>query len=246
MKYHQGLSDVSLTSTPSVFILGTFDGLHLGHQFLLKQGRTLANDLGIPLSVMTVSYKNPCLITPHHKCRLFESLDVDLLIDVPFTKSLKNISADAFVSLLQQMVPVHTWVGGTDLRFGRGREGSCAYLSNRTDMKTHFVERLSIGGEGVSSTRIRRLVSAGELSEASSLLGRPYSLLAPAMPLLSDQNSYSLDFSRLCLPPAGEYDATVSVEGCPQTYASFLHIGETCFVRLDNYIPQPAILEVVL
>ena len=246
MKYHQGLCDTPLLSTPSVFILGAFDGLHLGHQYLLKQGRLLADGLGLPLSVMTFSYKDSCLITSHHKCRLFESLAVDLLVDVPFTKTVKNISADAFVQRLQKMVPVHTWVGGTDLRFGKDREGSCAFLTKRFDMETLFVERLSLGGEIVSSTRIRRLVAAGELSEASSLLGRSYSIVAPSMPCLSDRSSYALDISHLCLPPAGEYEATVNVEGYPQAISSMLHIGETCFVRLVNSIPQPTILEVVL
>ena len=246
MKYHQGLCDTPLLSTPSVFILGTFDGLHLGHQYLLKQGRLLANGLGLPLSVMTFSYKDSCLITSHHKCRLFESLSVDLLIDVPFTKTLKNISANAFVSTLQKMIPVHTWVGGTDLRFGKDREGSCSFLAKRSDMKTYFVERLSLEGDIVSSTRIRRLVAAGELSQASSLLGRPYSIVAPSIPYLSNRSGYALDVSHLCLPPAGEYEATVSVGGCPQAISSELYIGETCFVRLVNSIPQPAILEVVL
>lgn len=246
MKYHQGLCDTPLLSTPSVFILGTFDGLHLGHQYLLKQGRLLADGLGIPLSVMTFSYQDSCLITSHHKCRLFEGLAVDLLVEVPFTKTVKNISADAFVHSLQKMVPVHTWVGGTDLRFGKAREGSCSFLAKRPDMKTFFVEKLSLEGDIVSSTRIRRLVASGELSQASALLGRPYSIVAPSMPRLSDQNSYALDISHLCLPPVGEYDATVSVEGCPQATSSVLHIGETCFVRPINTIPQPAILEVVL
>jgi cytidyltransferase-like protein len=271
MKYHQGLSDVPLTSTPSVFILGSFDGLHLGHQYLLSQGRSLANALGLPLSVMTFSYKEPYLITPEHKRRLFERLDVDLLIDVPFSKSLKNLTADAFVALLQRMVPVHTWVGGADLRFGKDQEGSCEFLTTRTDLKAHVVERLAIGGETVSSTRIRRLVASGDLPLAATLLGRPYSVVAPAV-RLSDQNCYALDLSHLCLPPSGEYGATVNIEGCPQAHSAVLHIEETCFVSLvlipessyhpgcvnapeiqrpqtvcfDDPISQPAILEVVL
>jgi cytidyltransferase-like protein len=240
MKYHQGLPQDRVTSTPSVFILGSFDGLHLGHQYLLNEGRSLASALDLPLVVMALS-KEPSLITPHHKRRLFESLDVDLLIDVPFSDTLKSLSAETFVTIVQQMASVHTWVGGTDLGFGRDREGSCATLAARTDMNTHFVERLCIGGEVVSSSRIRRLVAAGDLSLASALLGRPYSFVASATPL--HPNAYALDLSGLCLPPAGEYAVTVK---CPQPVPGVLRIEKTCVVTVEGPHLLTTLFEIVL
>ena len=239
MRCYQGLCDSALTSTLSVFVLGFFDGLHLGHQYLLQRGRQLADSLDLPLVVMAFSSDEwPCLITGCHKRKLFERSSVDMLIDVPLTADIKELSAEAFVKKLLQMFSVHTWVGGTDLRFGKGREGSCAFLASRSDMKTLFVERLQLGGEVVSSTKIRQLVAAGELARASFFLGRPYSFLAPATPC--GPNTHTFEISHLCLPPAGEYAA--EVEGCFAT----LRIGETCYIVLDEPIPQPAILEVTL
>ena len=239
MKYLQGLPQDGVTSGPTVFILGTFDGLHLGHQYLLNEGRSLARAPDLSLVVMALS-KEPSLITSHHKRRLFESLDVDFLIDVTFSENLKNLSAETFVTMVQHMAPVHTWVGGTDLGFGKDREGSCAMLAARTDMNTHFVERLMFGGEVVSSSRIRRLVAAGDLSSASTLLGRPYSLVAPTTPLYS--NAYALDVSSLCLPPAGDYAVTVK---CPHPLPGMLHIGKNCFVTVEGILPT-TLLEVIL
>lgn len=242
MKYQHGLTEDRLLSSPSVFILGNFDGLHLGHQYLLNEGRSLAQALDLPLAVMALS-KEPTLITSHHKRQLFEELGLDLLIDVPFLDTFKSLSAETFMFKVQQMVPVHTWIGGTDLGFGKDREGSCATLTARTDMNTHFVDRLCIGGEVVSSSRIRRLVAAGDFSHVSALLGRPYSFIVPFGPILSEPNTFALDLSYLCLPPAGEYSITVT---SPQPCSGVLHIGKTSFIRLDAALPTTAFLEVVL
>ena len=245
MKYHHGLSDTPVTSLPSVFLLGGFDGLHCGHQYLLRKSRGLANDLGAPLVVMAFSIEGAShLITSHHKRRLFERFPVDILIEVPLTPSLKNMSAEAFVEALQRMVPIHTWVGGVDLRFGKGREGSCDFLSKRTGMKTLFLERLCLGGEEVSSTKVRQLVAAGEIARAGLFLGRPYSLMALATPF--GQGRYRLDLSDLCLPPAGEYGVTVSAEGFLSDRFGTLRVGTTSFVLLDDPILCPTIFEVTL
>ena len=245
MKYHHGLDDKLFSSLPSVFILGAFDGLHIGHLYLLQQGQQLARSLGMQLTVMAFSSdEEPCLTPPYHKRRLFERLGVDVLIDVPLTQELKDTSAEAFIGELQRMVFIHTWVGGTDLRFGKGREGSCDFLARRNDMKTVFVERLSVKGEEVSSTRIRQLVALGDLAKASSFLGRPYSLMASATHF--DQNGYTLDLSRHCLPPDGDYAATLSVEGQFSDRFATIRIGTPCLVFSDEPISKTAILEVTL
>ena len=242
MRYYQGLSDGALTSTPSVFVLGFFDGLHLGHQYLLQRGRRLADSFGLSLVAMAFSSNEwPCLVTSCHKRRLFERSSVDILIDVPLTPDVKRISALSFVKRLQRMVPIHTWAGGTDLRFGKDREGSCAFLADRGDIKTLFIERLQQDGESISSTKIRQFVAAGELARASSFLGRPYSLVAPATPC--GPNRYALEVSHVCLPPAGEYAAML------ENRLAALHIGKTCYIALDEPLPAAALannLEVVV
>jgi riboflavin kinase / FMN adenylyltransferase len=244
VKYYQGLGP-RLTSASSVFMLGMFDGLHLGHQYLLRQGRNLAQNLGIPLVVMSFSSDEElCLTSLHHKRRLFERFGVNILVDVPFTKVLKDTTADAFVDILQQMIPIHTWVGGVDLRFGKDREGSCDFLVRRKGIKTLFVDRLLLDGEDISSTKIRRCIASGELAKAAFFLGRPYSLVAPATPV--DRHTYALDICRPCLPPSGNYSAEVCTEGRPSGFFTTVRIGESCLVSLEGSIPPTAILEVIL
>ena len=227
MRYYQGFGDRVLSSTPAVFSLGVFDGLHLGHQHLLRRGRGLADSLGLPLAVMAFSSsEEPALVTSYHKQQLFERASVDILIDVSLTKDFKELSAKNFIEKLLRVVPIHTWVAGTDLRFGKDREGSCEFLAERKDMRTLFIDRLQLDGEGISSTKVRQLVLAGDLSQASVFLSRPYSFAAPAIPC--GANRYTFEISHLCLPPHGDYAAAVNGR------SAILHIGQTCYILSDG------------
>ena len=235
MRYYQDFGDKALSLSPAIFSLGFFDGLHLGHQHLLQRGRGLADSLGLPLAVMAFSSsEEPALVTSYHKRQLFERASVDILIEVPLTKNFKELSAKNFIEKLLRVVPIHTWVAGTDLRFGKDREGSCEFLAERKDMQTLFIDRLQLDGEGVSSTKVRQLVLAGDLSQASVFLSRPYSFMAPASPC------GEFEISHLCLPPRGDYAA--SVNGRPAT----LRIGQTCYILSDGPAFSSDIVEVTL
>jgi FAD synthase len=124
-------------------------------------------------------------------------------------------------------------------------------------MKVVFFERLTASEENVSSTRIRSLVLSGALSQAHALLGRPYSFLAPCTPSKVVHRACSLsafyvDDSLLCLPPEGDYEATVCLGESRSSYEAILHIyrnelsSRVCEVVVNaEAVPAVDFLEVI-
>ncbi len=220
MKYHQGFSDQCISDAPVIFALGSFDGVHIGHQYLLACGRRCADERkalltvltfpSLPRHVLAPEDGTPLLTSPFHKRRLLAAAGVDLLIEVSFSEQLMAMSATQFIEAVEKMVHLDTWMGGRDVRFGCHGEGSCELINAyaaKTGMNTLFVDRIAVAQEVVSSSRIRSLVVAGALPQAEMLLGRPYSFLIPCWTV--DGGRGVLDTSGLCLPPNGVYDATV-------------------------------------
>lgn len=172
--------------------MGTFDGVHCGHQRLLAVARRRANALGG--DVLAVAFDRPprlffspqpgpvLLTTPLEKEALLRSFGADRVISLPFTNSMSVLSPDAF---LEKRV-VKNWnaseiVVGFNFQFGRGREGDAAYLkrwARAAGMNVHLVPPVTRGGRVVSSGRIRPLVAVGNLDGAVDLLGHPFVLEA--------------------------------------------------------------------
>jgi riboflavin kinase / FMN adenylyltransferase len=258
MKCSFGLKDALLTTYPVVFSLGTFDGVHVGHQYLLSQGRQLANELGCLFAVLTFStfpkqllspQEPPLYLTSHeHKRQLLASAGVDILIEIPSTPELMAMEADVFLNTVERMVHVDAWVGGKDLSFGRNREGCCVFLERHAaacGMKTLFFDRLALGGTSISSSRIRSYIRNGDVAQAQLLLGRSYSFLAPCRHVKNEGSasfpaSYLVDASSLCLPPQGQYEALARFDTGGGTYPALLSIqctnlSSTCeVVVLDD------------
>jgi riboflavin kinase/FMN adenylyltransferase len=242
MKCQHGLIGERITDFPVVFSLGAFDGVHIGHQHLLSLGRRLASDHGCLFAVLTFStlprqlllpHEHPSYLTsPFHKRRLLESAGVDLLIEIPFSEELMAMQAMPFLKKIEEMVYIDTWIGGKDLHFGQNQEGGCSCIERRaqeTGMKTLFFDRVGASEENVSSTRIRSLVMSGALSQSQCLLGRPYSLMVPAIPSKifhgpSQFFSFHIDASLLCLPPDGVYAAMAKFEEGGDSYDCLLSI----------------------
>ena len=242
MKHYCGLMNSRLTAAPVVFSLGTFDGVHIGHQYLLSQGRQLANDRGSLFAVLIFSTFPKQLLSPNefplyltspeHKRQLLADAGVDILIEVPFTSELMAMGADAFLDTVEGMLHLDAWVGGKDLSFGRNREGCCAFLERRaaaSGMKTLFFDRLVLEGTSISSSRIRSCVRCGDVAQAQLLLGRSYSFIAPCHHVkkegaASSPASYLVDASSLCLPPQGKYEAMARFEKGGGTHPALLSI----------------------
>jgi riboflavin kinase / FMN adenylyltransferase len=180
-------SDDSIHTEASVLALGMFDGVHLGHQALLKKARELADGYHAPLAVMTFDrhplsliapgMAPPMLTTPEERMRLLEACGADIVCVAPFTQELRDMAPEAFARLLQSRWHPRAVVIGYNYNFGRhgaGTPDTMLTLGTALGFKTVVVPELRLNGETVSSTRIRKLLAEGDTAGAEALLGRRF------------------------------------------------------------------------
>ena len=174
---------------PGVAAIGTFDGLHLGHQAIVGQARTLAHSNNARSIVVSFEPtpaeffsrdRPPARLTCfRERAELLCAAELDELF-CPRFDSVRAISAEAFVSdLLVGRLGVRQLVIGHDFRFGAGRQGSLAWLQEngaRLGVEVVPVSPVELDGERISSTAIRAALAAGRLDSAQAMLGRGYSM----------------------------------------------------------------------
>jgi riboflavin kinase/FMN adenylyltransferase len=169
--------------------IGAFDGLHFGHQKILKDLVAAAHAALAPAVVLTF-YPHPVevlrgprnsfyLMSPEEKAEHINRFNVDVLISHPFDQTTVNTSAHDFVALLKKQLDIQQLWVGHDFALGHNREGDFAALQKfgqELDFSVHLVEPVTLDGEVISSSRIRTLLAEGDVAQAARLLGRPYSL----------------------------------------------------------------------
>ena len=174
-----------------VATLGLFDGVHLGHQHLVRATREMAREFGAeslvitmaehPLSVLRPDAPQPrTLISLHQKIDQLKRLGIDHLLVLPFTRELSQLSAEEFIRPLIS-AGLEGMMLGYDNRFGKRiegevREGFDARLE-ALGLTIRRVEPFMVEGETVSSSRIRALIANANFEEAERLFGRPYSIV---------------------------------------------------------------------
>ena len=175
--------------------IGAFDGLHIGHQHLIRQLVQHAHQRGLlaaaltfephPRKVLMPERKLTLLSSVHERDAVFNALGLDLLLLLPFTRELAATGAREFVRHLAGCLHMaELWVG-EDFALGRDRGGdrrALAELASELGYRLHVVPPLMLGGEPVSSTRIRALIEAGRMPEAAELLGREYCVNSVVVP----------------------------------------------------------------
>lgn len=188
MRIIQGTTDIRF-DFPTAVTLGKFDGLHIGHQKLIRELKLAAEtnqkivvftfDVS-PASVLHQSM--PALTTREEKRRLMAAMGVDYLIEYPFTDETRNMDAMWFVrELLVERLGMKTMAVGPDCRFGYERGGDVCLLrkmSDELDFSLHVVEKVRTIKDGriVSSSRIKEALKKGDIEEANRLLGYLYSV----------------------------------------------------------------------
>lgn len=163
---------------PKVVAIGSFDGLHLGHQHLIHQAQQEAKKRHIPLLVYTfdppskVFMRGEGFLTDlSEKLELLRGLGIEIALIVPFTEAFSRRSKDDFLGDLRTLEAQRIYVGA-DFRFGQARAGGLEDLN--TVAPTQILPLLELGGGPVKSSRIRDLLREGEVDEAKLLLGRTY------------------------------------------------------------------------
>ena len=244
MKIHRG--DASFEPPRAAVVTsGTFDGVHVGHQKILSRLKELARETGGETVVVTywphpriVLYPDDpaiqLLTTFEEKLALLEALGIDHLVQIPFTKEFSQLSSDAFVrQVLVDKIGTRHLVIGYDHHFGRNREGGFEYLMEHADEYGFAVEeipRQDVDQVGVSSTKIRRALEAGQVHTAREYLGRPYRLTGAVVrgDQLGRQLGYPtanlrIDSPHKLIPADGIY--AVHVAHAEQRYEGMLYIG---------------------
>ena len=185
MQHYYGLHDVALKN--AWVTIGAFDGVHLGHRQIIDQITAEAHAVGAPAVVLTF-YPHPSMVLrgpqesfyltlPDEKAALLSRAGVDAVITYPFDLEVAAVSARDFIKGLKDHLGFkHLWIGH-DFALGRGREGNANLLKEigrDMDFDVRVIEAFQIEGETVSSSRIRKLLEAGQIEQANKLLGRPH------------------------------------------------------------------------
>lgn len=175
--------------------IGSFDGVHIGHQEIIRNLVEGAHASKAPAAVVTF-HPHPAkvlgrrlnafeLTTPDERANFLIELGVDYVITLAFDQQMVNTSATEFMSMLKEHLGVERiWIGH-DFALGRGREGTESFLrvlGMKLGYEVDVVEAVEFEGEPVSSTRIRKLLQDGDVRMAARLLGRPYSLSGTVVP----------------------------------------------------------------
>jgi riboflavin kinase / FMN adenylyltransferase len=233
--------------------IGVFDGIHLGHQQVVRQ--TISDSQQHEAICVVVTFdchpnsvvapdRTPSLIYPlSKKLRVIESMGINTTLLIHFDKTFSEIPAEEFIrGLAHNFKNIHSVCVGSNFTFGHKRQGNVELLKKlgkELQFAVHGLSAVALDGERVSSTRIRDAIRSGNLDAASQMLGRAYSLIGKIVE--GDKvgrklgfPTANLDVAGLVLPPNGVYAAHTEVAG--QTHRAAVNIG----VRptMQSSIPQ--------
>jgi riboflavin kinase/FMN adenylyltransferase len=253
MKIYEGIADFGKIKYP-VVTSGTFDGVHLGHQKILKRLREIADANGGETVLITfwphprmVLYPNEhnlkLLSTFEEKTKLLKNAGIDHLLTIPFTMEFSSLSSLEFIEqILINTIKTRKLVIGYDHRFGKNREGSFEYLKNNIQ---HFgfeleeISREDVDNVGISSTKIRKALEEGKIEVANEFLGRDYEL--NGIIIKGQQLGRSIGFPTAnvhiphdykLIPCDGAYAVIIQVEG--ESHSGMLNIGNRPTVNGNN------------
>ena len=238
---------------PVVLAIGKFDGLHLGHQAILRAalGGVRQSEVKTPsgesvqLSVMTF-WPHPLwallhkpgyermLTPPLEQTRVLHEMGVQRLFRVHFTPEYANITAEDFVFTHLPRMGVMQVVVGVDFSFGRGGKAGpedLRGLCEKIGIPVQIVPPVAMAGEKVSSSHIRNLLAEGQVKEAAVLLGRPYTIVGQVISgrSLGRQMGFPTanlaDSGSYVLPVAGVYGVEVQVDGGKERWLGAFNLG---------------------
>ncbi len=228
--------------------VGCFDGVHLGHQEIIRALCEEARIVGGVPAVMVIEPNPRLFFAPEHspniltdlpyKKRLLEALGVEVLYVLPFDRQTASMSPADFVdAILVKQCGVKAVVVGHDFAFGHRAQGNYDYLKTaaaRYGFRARQVDPLIVEGERVSSTLIRERVVQGEVEDIELYLGRKYTLCGTVMPGRGIGRTLgfptaNLDIGQCCVPAHGVYATEAVVDG--RRHKAAVNIGIAPTIR---------------
>ena len=231
MKLIRNAKDLKPGNRKVCLAIGFFDGVHLGHQQIIRQTITDARRHGAialvltfdrhPNSVVAPGCVPPLIYSLPQKLRAIESLGADKLLLIHFDQKFSQQTGEEFIRrLARDLGKIQSLCVGMDFVFGHKRSGDVRLLKKlggKGGFAVHGLAAVSLDGRIVSSTRIREAIRAGELDAASQMLGRPYAISGPVVEgdhvgLQLGFPTANLDVTDLILPPNGVYAGLTKVK----------------------------------
>jgi riboflavin kinase/FMN adenylyltransferase len=224
-----------------VLTIGNFDGVHVGHQEILKKLVKKAKELGLPSLVISFSV-TPETFFGRPKARinnfrdkhlLLESLGVDKHLLIRFNKSFSELRAAEFVNkVLVEKTGVRYCFVGDDFRFGKDREGGFSMLKKMSLEHNFALQKINgvlIGGLRVSSSEIRKMLTKGDFKSAETFLGRPFSISGKVSHGAQIGRTIgfptaNIGIKRRLSPVLGVY--SVHIEHSSKTYTGVCNVGK--------------------
>ena len=255
MRTIHSASELNSAGRKVCLAIGVFDGVHLGHQQIIRQ--TIADarqhdaiSLVItfdrhPNAVVAPARVPPLIYSLPQKLRAIESLGADTLLLIHFDKEFSEQTGEQFIrGLVRDLGRIQSICVGANFVFGHKRGGNVALLKQLgTELKftVHGMAAVSLDGQPVSSTRIREQIQKGDLDAASQMLGRPYSLAGKIVhgDQLGQKLGFptaNLDVTGLVLPRDGVYAAHAHLLPSPSPRRAVVNIGHR--PTLQNPNPQ--------
>jgi len=253
MKVVHQAAELNASGRRICLAIGVFDGVHLGHRQILRQTMADAQQHEAvsvvltfdrhPNSIVAPGQVPPLIYSLSQKARAIEELGPDFLLLLHFDKGFSQQTGEQFVrNLVGAAGPIRSVCVGADFVFGYRRSGDVALLQRlgkELGFGVHGLSAVALDGKPVSSTRIRQAVAAGDLDQASQMLGRAYSLGGRVVrgDGIGRQLGYptaNIEVAGMLLPPNGVYAVHAKTE--KQRWRAVLNIG--CRPTLSQPEPQ--------
>ncbi|MBK5107048.1 MAG: bifunctional riboflavin kinase/FAD synthetase [Anaerolineales bacterium] len=240
MRHFQSLEGVQLQDT--WLTIGTFDGVHRGHQEIVRSLVSNAHADGSEAVVLTF-YPHPAVVigkrqnpsyltTPEERAALLGGLGVDVVITFPFTQPISKLSAQEFITILKSHLDMKHLIVGPDFALGHNRIGNIEYLGEAGKKLGYTVSAITpfeVDGQIVSSSKIRGALREGEIELVNNLLGRPYFIRGQVVPGDGRGHTIGIPTANLSLWPerallkSGVYATQGIING--RTYGAVTNIG---------------------
>ncbi|WP_010093359.1 bifunctional riboflavin kinase/FAD synthetase [Ornithinibacillus scapharcae] len=246
LTYPHSLTMEELPKT--VTALGFFDGIHKGHQTVIRQAVSKAKQLHMESAVITF-YPHPSVvlkdnhdvkyITPlREKQEIMESLGVDRLYIISFTKELSSLSPQEFINHFIMGLNIHHVVAGFDFTYGHKGKGNMETISEHSKGLFGYttIDKVTLGNEKISSTRIRNLLALGDMELVKTLLERPY--ITRGIVIQGDSRGKEIGY-----PTANIQYNDEALLPKPGIYAVKVRIDDELFVGMASLGTNPTFTE---